>query len=176
MFTWWDYLLYIVMKRASWQTWKERGQAETMVSRIHLRWVYMTMRSSVLALFVHITGCCDHYHSSSLRLLGEKRLITCPTLFQIRTVKELWMPLFMVISLHFFSWQEINATSMFYKNCYKNPLWGDKVSILIHIYPHKPRRKIEVTLCKITRLTPHCMCAFLYLSLPPFIQSWIPPR
>ena len=24
-------------------------------------------------------------------------------------------------------------------------LWGDKVSMLTHIYPHKPRRKIEVT-------------------------------
>ena len=29
----------------------------------------------------------------------------------------------------------------------------DKVSMLTHIYPHEPRRKIEVTICKITRLT-----------------------
>ena len=28
------------------------------------------------------------------------------------------------------------------------PLWGDKVSMLTHIYPHKPWRNIEVTLCK----------------------------
>ena len=33
------------------------------------------------------------------------------------------------------------------------PPRGDKVSMLTHIYPHKPQRKIEVTICKITRLT-----------------------
>ena len=27
------------------------------------------------------------------------------------------------------------------------PLWGDKLSMLTHIYPHKPLRKIEVTIC-----------------------------
>ena len=32
-------------------------------------------------------------------------------------------------------------------------LWGDKVSMLIHIYPHKPQRKIKVAVFKITRLT-----------------------
>ena len=26
-------------------------------------------------------------------------------------------------------------------------LWGDKVSMLTHIYPHKPWRKIEVIIC-----------------------------
>ena len=41
-----------------------------------------------------------------------------------------------------------------------NPL-GDKVSILTHIYPHKARRKIEVTICKITRLTAHFMCGLM---------------
>ena len=35
------------------------------------------------------------------------------------------------------------------------PLQGDKVSMLTHIYPHKPWRNIEVTICKITRLTAH---------------------
>ena len=35
------------------------------------------------------------------------------------------------------------------------PLRGDKVSMLTHIYPHKPWRNIEVTICKITRLTAH---------------------
>ena len=32
---------------------------------------------------------------------------------------------------------------------------GDIVSMLAHIYPHKARRKIEVIICKITRLTAH---------------------
>ena len=41
------------------------------------------------------------------------------------------------------------------------PLWGDKVSMLTHIYPHKPRRKIEMTICKITRLTAHFMCGLM---------------
>ena len=41
------------------------------------------------------------------------------------------------------------------------PLWGDKVSMLTHIYPHKPRRKTEVTICKITRLTAHFMCGLM---------------
>ena len=27
-----------------------------------------------------------------------------------------------------------------------DPLWGDKVSMLTHIYPHKPWRNIEVTM------------------------------
>ena len=27
------------------------------------------------------------------------------------------------------------------------PLWGDKVNILSHIYPHKPLREIEVIIC-----------------------------
>ena len=39
-----------------------------------------------------------------------------------------------------------------------SPLQGDKVSMLTHIYPHKPWRNIEVTICKITRLTAHFMC------------------
>ena len=41
------------------------------------------------------------------------------------------------------------------------PLWGDKVSMLTHIYPHKPWRNIEVTICKITRLTAHFMCGLM---------------
>ena len=40
-------------------------------------------------------------------------------------------------------------------------LWGDKVSVLTHIYPHKPWREIEVTICKITRLTAHFMCVLM---------------
>ena len=43
----------------------------------------------------------------------------------------------------------------------KWPLWGDKVSMLTHIYPHKPWRNIEVTICKITRLTAHFMCGLM---------------
>ena len=31
----------------------------------------------------------------------------------------------------------------------------------IHIYPHKPWRKIEVTICKIPRLTAHFMCGLM---------------
>ena len=42
----------------------------------------------------------------------------------------------------------------------RSPL-GDKVSMLTHIYPHKARRKIEVTICKITRLTAHFMCGLM---------------
>ena len=38
---------------------------------------------------------------------------------------------------------------------------GDKVSMLTHIYPHKARRKIEVIICKITRLTAHFMCGLM---------------
>ena len=41
------------------------------------------------------------------------------------------------------------------------PLRGDKVSMLTHIYPHKPWRNIEVTICKITRLTAHFMCGLM---------------
>ena len=37
------------------------------------------------------------------------------------------------------------------------PPLGDKVSMLTHIYPHKAWRKIEVIICKITRLTAHFM-------------------
>ena len=40
-------------------------------------------------------------------------------------------------------------------------LRGDKVSMLTHIYPHKPWRNIEVTICKITRLTAHFMCGLM---------------
>ena len=43
---------------------------------------------------------------------------------------------------------------------FKAPL-GDKVSMLTHIYPHKARRKIEVIICKITRLTAHFMCGLM---------------
>ena len=39
------------------------------------------------------------------------------------------------------------AGLVFFKLCVY-PLWGDKVSMLIHIYPHKLLRKIEVTICK----------------------------
>ena len=45
---------------------------------------------------------------------------------------------------------------------FASPLWGDKVSMLTHIlYPHKPLKKIEVTICKITRLTAHFMCGLM---------------
>ena len=40
-------------------------------------------------------------------------------------------------------------------------LWGDKVRMLTHIYPHKPWRNIEVTICKIIRLTAHFMCCLM---------------
>ena len=40
-------------------------------------------------------------------------------------------------------------------------LWGDKVSMLTHIYPHKPWREIKVTICKITRLTAHFVCGLM---------------
>ena len=52
--------------------------------------------------------------------------------------------------------------------CYKmkivsilGTLWGDKVSMLTHIYPHKPWREIKVTICKITRLTAHFVCGLM---------------
>ena len=43
----------------------------------------------------------------------------------------------------------------------KTPPLGDKVSMLTHMYPHKTRRKIEVIICKITRLTAHFMCGLM---------------
>ena len=43
----------------------------------------------------------------------------------------------------------------------QTPPLGDKVSMLTHIYPHKTRRKIEVIICKITRLTAHFMCGLM---------------
>ena len=48
-----------------------------------------------------------------------------------------------------------------YTQIFGEPLWGDKVSMLTHIYPHKPWRNIEVTICKITRLTAHFMCGLM---------------
>ena len=42
----------------------------------------------------------------------------------------------------------------------RTPL-GDKVSVSTHIYPHKAQRKIEVIICKITRLTAHFMCGLM---------------
>ena len=44
---------------------------------------------------------------------------------------------------------------------FHQPPLGDKVSMLTHIYPHKARRKIEVIICKITRLTAHFMCGLM---------------
>ena len=52
----------------------------------------------------------------------------------------------------------VNLVPAFYLDIY--PL-GDKVSMLTHTYPHKARRKIEVTICKITRLTAHFMCGLM---------------
>ena len=44
--------------------------------------------------------------------------------------------------------------------------------MLIHIYPYKPQRKIEVALCKITRLTTNCMCGLIpELRICNFIQG-----
>ena len=43
----------------------------------------------------------------------------------------------------------------------ESPPLGEKVSMLTHIYPHKARRKIEVIICKITRLTAHFMCGLM---------------
>ena len=52
------------------------------------------------------------------------------------------------------------------------PLWGDKVSMLTHIYIHKPWRKIEVAICKITRLTAHFMCGLMSdLLICKFVKS-----
>ena len=52
------------------------------------------------------------------------------------------------------SFQTLNS------HCVSSPL-GDKVSMLTHIYPHKAGRKIEVIICKITRLTAHFMCGLM---------------
>ena len=55
--------------------------------------------------------------------------------------------------------------TVFHLRCrlFLSPPLGDKVSMLTHIYmyPHKARRKIEVTICKITRLTAHFMCGLM---------------
>ena len=52
-------------------------------------------------------------------------------------------------------------------------LWGDKVSMLTHIYLHKPQRKIELTICKITRLTAHFMCGLMSdLLICKFIKTY----
>ena len=37
------------------------------------------------------------------------------------------------------------------------PLEGDKVSMLTHTYPHKPLRKIEVTICNHQADSPLCV-------------------
>ena len=61
-----------------------------------------------------------------------------------------------------------NATLLYFS------LSGDPVSMLTHIYPHKPRRKIEVTICKITRLTVHFMCnPMSALLICKFIKSMV---
>ena len=57
------------------------------------------------------------------------------------------------------------------------PLRGDKVSMLTHIYPHKPWRNIEVTICKITRLTAHFVwpdvwSADLHLFVKKYGHTW----
>ena len=45
--------------------------------------------------------------------------------------------------------------------------------MLTHIYPHKPQRKIEVTICKITRLTAHFMCGLMSdLLICKFIETY----
>ena len=54
--------------------------------------------------------------------------------------------------------KDVANISCYHSLCY--PL-GDKVSMLTHTYPHKARRKIEVTICKITRLTAHFMCGLM---------------
>ena len=41
------------------------------------------------------------------------------------------------------------------------PLGDDKVSMLTHTCPHKPQRKIKVTISKITRLTTHFLCGLM---------------
>ena len=40
----------------------------------------------------------------------------------------------------------LQAEAQFHIRKITDPLWGDKVSMLTHIYPHKPWRNIEVTM------------------------------
>ena len=40
---------------------------------------------------------------------------------------------------------------------FSNPLGGDKVGMLTHIYPHNPPRNIEVTLCNHHSDSPFCV-------------------
>ena len=77
-----------------------------------------------------------------------------------------------------YGWKNISVTNFYCFHVIKFtvhpvPLWGDKVSMLTHTYPHKPRRKIEVTICKITRLTAHFMCGLMFdLLIFKFMKVW----
>ena len=61
------------------------------------------------------------------------------------------------------------------KHTYRITPRGDKVSMLTHVYPHKARRKIEVIICKITRLTAHFMRGLMFdlLILHLLIKSMV---
>ena len=71
----------------------------------------------------------------------------------IRIMDLSLLPLLMLSKIH--------ISSFLHKTCCENPrlhssiisyhyvsLWGDKVSMLTHTYPHKPLRKTKVTMCK----------------------------
>ena len=53
------------------------------------------------------------------------------------------------------------------------PLRGDKVSVLTHIYPHKPLRKIKVTTCNHQADSPLYVCVMSDLVICKFWKSMV---
>ena len=66
-----------------------------------------------------------------------------------------------ILKVRYTFWYLTNLITAYNQDPSRLYLWGDKVSMLTHIYPHKPRRKIEVNICKITSLTAHFMCGLM---------------
>ena len=97
----------------------------------------------------HLSPSTTSLVRSSLSMVNQHclcwvKFIDCSNVL----VNNCWLALFTECSLLVLSYSNTS------------PL-GDKVSMLTHIYPHKAWRKIEVTICKITRLTAHFMCGLM---------------
>ena len=71
----------------------------------------------------------------------------------------IWSILVLIHQIQYNMLRSLRNVYVHTQTCLENQsLWGDKVSMLTHICPHKPLRNIEVTICKITRPTAHFMC------------------
>ena len=125
------------------------------ISRGRLAWWLLAFLHSVPELSLHHCVTSRRINGTQLNFVLESQVEECS---KESFIHKDYRSHFICVCLQIDCFMKISLHS----SCpdeWTHP--GDKVSMLNHIYPHKARRKMEVIICKITRLTAHFMCGLM---------------